>query len=76
MKPMQPFIATLALPSLLALGGGATQMPRPWERGHLASPQMAWDPDRLLAAQRDHTYVSKEAAAGGADAGGGGCGCN
>ena len=49
--------------------------PKAWQRGHLAQPAMAWEPDPTDAAIRDHTYVSKEAAIGGANAGGGGCGC-
>jgi hypothetical protein len=37
---------------------------------------MAWDPDPMAAAQRNHTYTSKEQATGGASVGGGGCGCS
>ena len=37
---------------------------------------MAWDPDPVDAAIREHTYNSKEAATGSATVGGGGCGCN
>ncbi len=48
----------------------------PWERGQLARPEMAWDPDPMQAALRQHIYFSKEATAGAASAGGGGCGCN
>jgi hypothetical protein len=62
--------------AVLAGSGCAAQMPKPWERGHLAARGMAWDPDPLLASQRAHTYFSKEAATGGGGAGGGGCGCN
>jgi hypothetical protein len=50
--------------------------PKAWERGRLARPEMAWDPDALTAVYRDHVYFSKEAASGGATVGGGGCGCN
>jgi hypothetical protein len=57
----------------LLLAGCAT--PRAWERGALAAPEMAWEPDPLLASYRDHAHVSKEQASGGASAGGGGCGC-
>jgi len=49
---------------------------QPWERGRLASPQMALDADPLLAAIDAHTYSSKEAASGGIGPAGGGCGCN
>lgn len=57
----------------LALAGCAT--PKAWERGALAAPEMAWEPDPLLAGYRDHVHLSKEQASGGASAGGGGCGC-
>lgn len=47
----------------------------PWERGNLAKPHMALDPNGSRTAMRTHTYVSREAAAGGNTAQGGGCGC-
>ena len=75
MTPMSKTLRCVALVLAVALGGCATHLPRPWERGHLAAENMAWSPDALRAEQRYHTYISKEAAAGGADAGGGGCGC-
>ena len=50
--------------------------PEAWERGNLAKPEMAWDPDPLTAEYREHTYNSKEQAKGGASVGGGGCGCS
>jgi len=49
---------------------------QPWERGRLAQPGMALTPDPLLAAMNEHVYASKEAASGGIEAAGGGCGCN
>lgn len=61
---------------LLWLAGCATTPPAAWERGHLARPDMAWDPDPMQAAQRAHTYTSKEHSTGGAAVGGGGCGCS
>ena len=48
----------------------------PWEKGHLAKPEMGFDADRLDAGFVEHIYSSKEAAAGGFGVGGGGCGCN
>lgn len=57
----------------VTLAGCAT--PKAWERGALAAPEMAWEPDPLLAGYRDHVHLSKEQASGGASAGGGGCGC-
>lgn len=67
-------IAALAV-ALLLLGGCAARI-APWERGNLAKPQMALDPDPMESALRHHEYSSKEAAAGGYGVGGGGCGCN
>ncbi len=60
---------------LIILYGCATQV-APWQRGSLARPQMALQPDRLDAEIMHHTYDSKEAASGGYGLGGGGCGCN
>ena len=48
----------------------------PWERGNLAKPHMALDPNPTNSAMRMHAYVSREAASGGDSAEGGGCGCN
>lgn len=60
----------------LTLAGCATTPPTAWERGRLAKPEMAWDPDAQAAAYRSHAYTSKEQATGGASVGGGGCGCS
>jgi hypothetical protein len=48
----------------------------PWDRGRLAKPQMALDPDPPQRALRDHVHASREAAAGGEIGAGGGCGCD
>lgn len=61
---------------VLALAMAGCAVPKAWERGHLANPEMAWEPDPVLALQRNHTYVSKEHSSGTASAGGGGCGCS
>lgn len=59
------------------LGGCAgRQHVEPWQKGMLAKREMTFDSDRLGAAYAEHTYTSKEGAAGGAGVGGGGCGCN
>ncbi len=49
---------------------------KPWERGILARPEMAWEPDALRGQLKEHVYFSKEGSSGGYGAGGGGCGCN
>jgi hypothetical protein len=52
------------------------QSVKPWERGILAKPHMALEPEPGLAGMRQHIFFSKEAASGGSSVGGGGCGCN
>ena len=49
---------------------------RPWERDVLARKSMQLAVEPALLAFDDHTYFSKEAAAGGRGFDGGGCGCN
>lgn len=67
---------TRALLIALALTlAGCAGAPKAWERGALAAPEMAWEPDPLMGGYRDHVHLSKEQASGGASAGGGGCGC-
>ena len=58
----------------LALMGCETV--QPWQKGNLAKPEMAFDPDPLQTRFAEHTYFSKEGASGGMSVGGGGCGCN
>jgi hypothetical protein len=60
----------------LALAGCSLPPVQPWEKGMLAKPAMTFEGDRLEAKFAEHTYSSKEGAAGGAGVGGGGCGCN
>lgn len=47
----------------------------PWERGTLAKSQMNLVPSPLQSSLRSHQYGSREAASGGGEAAGGGCGC-
>lgn len=77
MNPMVRLIraAGLAGIGLLTLAACGPKV-APWERGALARPQMALEPDGLDAALMRHTFASKEAASGGYGVGGGGCGCN
>ncbi|ESS71745.1 hypothetical protein MGMO_92c00470 [Methyloglobulus morosus KoM1] len=48
---------------------------QPWERGNLAKSQMALEPNPLQTGLRAHINGSREAAAVGNAAQGGGCGC-
>lgn len=67
----------MGLTLLLAGAGLSACAPvQPWERGDLAKPHMALDPDPRLSALRAHVFTSREAASGGASAQGGGCGCD
>jgi hypothetical protein len=73
--PVLPLVASAALLSFI--GGCALVQPvQAWEKGVLAKPEMSFEGDRLDTAFMEHTYSSKEGAAGGAGVGGGGCGCN
>lgn len=74
MMRVSHLVLALLLPSSAVLAGCATV--EPWQRESLARPDMAWEPDPLLAAYRRHVEFSKEAASGGATLAGGGCGCN
>ncbi len=73
MKHLTLSCAVLTCAALL--GACSTAPVKAWERGDLARPDMAWEPDPMRTALRDHIHVSKEAASGGASTGGGGCGC-
>ena len=73
---MRSLIYTLFLLSLLSVGLQACQTVRPWEREHLAKPQMTFQEDKDEATLEQHTYEYREGAIGGLGGGGGGCGCN
>lgn len=48
----------------------------PYQRAHLARPDMALEPSPGTGRALEKTYASKEGASGGGSVGGGGCGCN
>ena len=66
----------LLLVAILLLSGCASLGVQPWEHDLLAQPGMQLDEDPLMTALDEHIYFSKEASTGGANFGGGGCGCN
>ena len=72
MRKLIALAGALAL-SVSLVGCGTVQ---PWQKGNLANPEMAFDNDPLQTRFAEHTYFSKEGAAGGMSVGGGGCGCN
>lgn len=49
---------------------------KPWQKGILARPDMAFNADGLDLSIDDHIYFSKESSSGGRGFSGGGCGCN
>ncbi len=73
---MKRVAAVMAGAVLCLLVGCSAQPVQPWQRGDLARPEMAFEPDPLVASYRRHVQFSKEAASGGTTLGGGGCGCN
>lgn len=60
--------------SLLSACG--TLGPKPWEKDLMARKVMQVSADATQQAVEDHIYFSKEAASGGRNSAGGGCGCN
>lgn len=64
--------------ALAAVTAGCSIKPwvKPYERGNLADPIMAFDQDPASGAYMKHVYESREAARGAEGSGGGGCGCN
>jgi len=69
------WVMHLALCGALLATIGCTPL-APWERGTLAKPAMALDPNPAQSAMRTHVRISREAASGGEATSGGGCGCN
>lgn len=65
----------LALTLIIQITGCATQV-KPWQRGDLAKPHMAIEPDALQRSIREQIVTSKESTSGGYSIVGGGCGCN
>jgi hypothetical protein len=70
---MRPWFA---LVTLALLAGCSVAPPKPWEKDLLARPAMTMEGDVLERRFLQHIYTSKENSSGGAEVGGGGCGCN
>lgn len=75
---MKTTLLKLAAIAALLLVSGCSNLGQvsPWQKGHLAKPEMTFEGDRLDNAYTEHIYGSREGASGGAGVGGGGCGCN
>jgi hypothetical protein len=70
-------VALAAVFSTLAGCAHAPPPPvQPWQREHLAKRAMRFDDDPLETKFRQHMFGSREAAEGGYNQPGGGCGCN
>ncbi|OUS32522.1 hypothetical protein A9Q99_00155 [Gammaproteobacteria bacterium 45_16_T64] len=69
-------MARLIFVLLIIYGLSACTQVKAYQRGTLARPDMAWKPNPLDSALKDHMYFAKEASSGGTQAAGGGCGCN
>ena len=68
----------LGLNGLLFSGCTSTDLVRvkPWARATLTHYTMRPDRDPIHTMMMEHTYFSRETAAGGRGVGGSGCGCN
>ncbi len=69
-------LVTLFVGLPASIGACASTQVRPWDRDLLAEEKMAFVPDPNLHAVDEHINFSREGSTGGADVGGGGCGCN
>jgi type IV pilus biogenesis protein CpaD/CtpE len=73
---MKPVRSALLLAVAAGLAGCTTLEPvQPWQKGVLSKPEMRLAGDPLEQAFNEHVYASREGAAGGNGANGGGCGC-
>ena len=73
-KKSQITLAILLFMGCLVMTGCANLAP--WERGNLAKPHMAINPDPMQTSMRAHNYGSRESGASvNSSGGGGGCGC-
>ncbi len=68
----------IVLLSLLGTAGCSSWQPwvKPYERGNLADPIMAFERDPVATRYMMHVYEAREAARGAEGSAGGGCGCN
>ena len=70
-------LSLFAVATLVALSGCSNLgQVSPWEKNHLAKPEMTFGGDPLDERFVQHIYGSKENSSGGYGVGGGGCGCN
>ena len=73
---MKPALRWMALFMTAAIAACTTIKPvQPWQKGVLSKTEMRLSGDPLEQAFDEHIYASREGAAGGSGANGGGCGC-
>jgi len=68
------FYKLLLMASLITLASACTSV-APWQRGTLAKPEMALDPNPMQSMIRAHIHTSREAGSASTTGSGGGCGC-
>ena len=73
---MTRLLRNVLIVASMASALSACETVRPWERGTLARPEMQLDPNALQTGLYEQVYYSKEAARGGMNTAGAGCGCN
>lgn len=77
MKPNALIKWCLLLLSVLCSAACSSWKPwvKPYERGNIADPVMAFDRDPVATKYLMHVYEAREAARGAEGSAGGGCGC-
>ncbi len=68
------FYKLLLMAGLLIIAVACTPV-APWQRGTLAKPAMALDPNPMQSMIRAHIHTSREAGSASTTGSGGGCGC-
>lgn len=78
MRDMRCRIRLLLGAAMLLLAGCTSLEPwvKPYEREWLADPLMSFSRDPVSDGYRQHVFEVREAARGGGNGQGGGCGCN
>jgi hypothetical protein len=73
---VRPVTRIFILAVAAGLAGCTTLEPvQPWRKGVLSKAEMRLSGDPLEQGFNEHIYASREGAAGGTGANGGGCGC-
>lgn len=76
MKRTAVWVLRVFLLLTVSIAATGCSIVRPWDRDLMAEKKMKFYPSPMIHAVDEHIYFSKEGSMGGADLGGGGCGCN